>query len=622
MFARRTYILLLAFALAALVLLGRLAQVQLLWHDRFDRDAYARAGGNRTVETVRGGIYTRWGTPLAVQEPAFDLGVPYAELDQTAWRRAVARLAGRSPEELDQRVREIQGRVERIRRTVARNNPQLSHVRVVEELRPHRVAEDVGRQAAAAVRADPERYHGLVVMEGTRRTYPNGALAPHVVGRIGAVTPDEWRELRQQGRHWTMSMPVSQVGDRYRMDDRLGKGGVEQAYEDLLRGRRGHVVNRRRFDLLRIEHESVRVPPQRGCDVFLTLREDFQRAANAALERAAGMEAMDFSRGALVILDVRDGAVLAAATYPSYDLATFGEEFARLRRDERSPLLYRPLQAALPTGSVFKIVTATAALEEGAIAPSTTRTCRGRDTFAGRTFECNAQWGHGTLSLVPAIEHSCNVYFYHAGLAAGGRALAEWGRRMGLGVPTGVDLPFERTGQIPDARATFQVVNLSIGQGSLLCTPLQVARMVSVVANGGRLYTPHFLDRARAPDGEVVSRCEPGYTDVPISASTLRAVRRGMELVTGPDGTARAEHMRRVGAPSLEQFRATGKTGTAETGRAGVYHAWFAGYAPADNPKIAFAAVNESTGGHGGSHAAPLAAFALEQVWTEVEAMP
>ncbi len=620
MFARRVHILLLAFALAGVVLLARLGQVQLLWHDRFDRDAYARAGGNRTVETVRGGIYTRWGTPLAVEEPAFDLGVQYAELDGTAWRRALVRLCGRSAEPLDQRVREIRERVERIRRTVARNNPQLSHVRVVEELRPHRVAEDVGRQAAAAVRAAPGCYGGLVVMEGRRRAYPNGHLAPHVVGRTGAVTPENWRELRRQDRHWTMSMPVSQVGDRYRMDDRLGTSGVELAYEDLLRGRRGHVVNRRRFDLLRIERESLRVPPERGCDVFLTLREDFQRAANAALERAAGMQAMDFSRGALVILDVRDGSVLAAATYPSYDLATFADEFARLRQDERSPLLYRPLQAALPTGSVYKVVTATAALEEGAITPSTTRTCTGRDTFAGRTFECNGH--HGTLSLVPAIEHSCNVYFYHAGLAAGGRALAEWGRRMGLGVPAEVDLPFERSGQIPDARATFQVVNLSIGQGSLLCTPLQVARMASVVANGGRLYTPHFLDHARAPGGRVVTRYEPAYADVPVSASTLRAMRRGMALVTGPQGTARAEYMRRVGAPSLEQFRAAGKTGTAETGVSGVFHAWFAGYAPRENPKIAFAAVNERTGGHGGTHAAPLTAFALEQVWDEVEAMP
>jgi len=609
--SRRVYILVGLFGLAFLVLLGRLAQVQILWHDRFDLSRYTRASGNHLVETVRGGIYTRWGTPLARQVPAFDLAVSYDDLPKDEWKEQVSRLCGVPREKLEEKAQRIIRRVERIRRAVEKRTG-MERVRVVEQNQAHPVVRDVPPEVAAAVRAAPEAFPGIVIHEGARREYPNGALAPHVVGGVNDLNPEQWKKVCREGRQWTGGMPLSQIGARYKMDDRIGSSGMEKEYEDLLRGRRGYVRNYLAFGLLKVEKVSREAPPEPGCDVYLTLREDFQRAANEALQRASGMPQLDFDRGALVIVDVKSGAVLAAATFPSYDLSTYRERLDEIAKDkERAPFLFRPVQAALPTGSVYKVITAIAGLEEGAITPATTFTCHRREVFEGRAFHCTGS--HGTLALLEAIERSCNIYFYHTALAAGGPALTRWGRRFGLGMPTGVDFPFETTGRVPEAHATFQVINLAIGQGKLLCTPLQVANMMAAVANGGRLYRPHFFHHASNSEGEIVREQRPQFKRIALHETTLSAVREGMRLVAQKRGTARHA--------DLERFRVAGKTGTAEQEASGLNHAWFAGYAPYENPKIAFAVVSESTTGHGGSHAAPILGMALERIWDEVERM-
>jgi penicillin-binding protein 2 len=307
-------------------------------------------------------------------------------------------------------------------------------------------------------------------------------------------------------------------------------------------------------------------------------------------------------------VDARDGAVLAAANYPSYDLATYRQDYEKLEGDDLTPLFPRARYGALPTGSVYKVITAIAALQEKRITPDTPFTCehvfypdgRGR----GKGFECTGH--HGSIRLVRAIEKSCNIYFYQTGLKAGGEALARWGQAFGLGAPPG---------QLWAPRYRYGVVNLSIGQGDLLCTPLQVANAMAAIANGGRLYKTHFFDHAQKLDGTLVRRHEPDFTEVPVLPGTLRVVREGMRKVTQREGTARD-------AGLDEPFRVAGKTGTAELAEPGLFHAWFAGYAPYDKPRIAFAVVSERTPGHGGSHAAPIMRYALEPIWEEVEAMP
>ena len=468
------------------------------------------------------------------------------------------------------------------------------------------MALDVGVETAVAVRTQPDRFPELSVIESTARRYPNGALAPHLVGKVMPLSPESWRSIEDRGLDWTMATSVKKIGKRYRMDDVIGVSGIESACEDLLRGTRGYVTNWRAFKLLSVERVTREVAPEEGADVYLTLREDVQRAANEALAEAAGMADLEFTCGALAIVDVRDGSILAAASYPGYDLATFKDDYADLRDDPRHPLFFRARYGALPTGSVYKIITAIAALEEGAITPGTTFTCRHVETFAGRPFHCTSTYGHGPLSLVPAIEKSCNIYFYHTGLAVGGEALAKWGDWFGLNEPPG---------RVPVPRSTHGVVNLSIGQGGMQCTPIQVAAATAAVANGGRLYKTHFFHHAQKPDGEQVRAHEPSFKQVTVSRATLDTVREGMRrVVEGESGTARYA--------GLNPYRVAGKTGTAETGIEDQYHAWFAGYAPHDDPKIAFAVVSERTPGHGGSHTAPIMTLVLDRIWDEVEAMP
>jgi len=620
LFGRRLTILLCAVLLAGLMLVARLAQMQLGWRHLFVKEDYTRASGSHLVETVRGGIFTRWGTPLARQVAAFGVGVHFAKLAENDWQGPVSRLCGVPVEKLNAVAAEKRQWVEQMEARVQARQMERegrADIRVAERYQYHCVLEDVSPEVAALIRTEPgllptvrvnrTQIPAVVVLERTRREYENGSLCPHVVGRVAPVSPETWESLVKQDLAWTMGQPFSQLSGRYAMDDRLGVSGVEKSCARALRGSRGYVLNYLVFGVLSIARGSVETPPERGRDVYLTIREDFQRAANAALARAAGEEELDFKSGALVFIDVRDGAVLAAATYPSYNLSTYGDDFGDLLVNPHHPLLFRPTQAALPTGSVYKVVTATAALEEGAIVSETTFTCHGSQVFGNRSWDCASRWGHGTLSLVPAIEHSCNVYFYNAGVRVGGEALARWGRAFGLGMPTGVDLPYARSGRLPEPRSMFGTLNLSIGQGQLLCTPLQVANMMAAVANGGRLHTPHFLDHARDVYGDVAEAYEPDSVQVPVKEATLAKVREGLRLVI-ESGTARRA--------LLDPYRAAGKTGTAETGVTKVFHAWFAGYLPHDDPKVAFALVSERTSLHGGEIAV-IVRYALEQLWDD-----
>jgi penicillin-binding protein 2 len=716
LFRRRVKVLLWGIVLAWLVLIGRLAQIQIGWHDRFDLDDYTRAGGNRLLETVRGGIYAYWGTPLAFQGPSFDIAVYYSQLlpwcsepwgreqvrellDEYAgaagatvsddegyrrlwegrsarveslgspqeyvrrrlggesnrdiknggvaarntddWRPLVARLTGHSAKDLTaeaddtvRKVEEMEARINELRRAKGK-----SAIRVSERYEWHVVAEDIPAEVAAVVRTEPERFPAVRlgrreepavrVLERTARRYPNGGLAAQVVGRVAPIFAETWDGLLDAGSVWRQDQLEDDATWRdphryeealrlYRMDDNLGELGIEKQAEDRLRGRRGYVRNHLVFKFLRYERQSDTVPPEAGEDVFLTLREDFQGAANDALRWASEQPDLDFTAGALVLLDVRSGAVLAAATWPTYDLSEYRSRYKAMLEDPLTPLIFRPTQGVMPTGSVFKVITAIAALQEEKITPSTTFDCEHREVFrAGRAshvFRCDSY--HHTISLVPAIEQSCNIYFYHTGLAAGPEALWRWAHAFGLGDPTGVDLPGEtRRSKVPKPATPFAVINLSIGQGDMRCTPLQVAGMMAAVANGGRLYTPHFIDHYRKADGTRGDAVEPESTQLNLKPGILDVVREGLRLVVeSPKGTAYGL--------GLDAFGVAGKTGTPEIGEGLPNHAWFAGYLPHDNPKIAFAVVSEKTSTHGGSGAAPILEHCLEKIGDAVESMP
>jgi penicillin-binding protein 2 len=639
---QRLLILLCAFLAAGGILIARLAQMQIGWRGRLEGGSPAGGSGGELLDGPRGAIYTSDGVLLARDVHVFGLAVHYSHLRAAQvvaraepvlraveayaglegsgtgllrgadWRQRVSRLTGTSVGELDLKAADVVARVERIWRAV-RERTGRRDLRIVEQDQFHPVVDEVSPEVAVFVRTEPDRFPGLKVTHRAQRVYFNGDLAPHVVGRCGALSPERWEQLVESGRAWNASMPVSEAGGLYCKEDVAGTTGVELSYEGLLCGRRGYVERYLLFHPLRVERRAITVPPESGQDIYLTLRADFQRAANDALRWAALQSAQDFSAGALVILDVRTGGVLAAATYPSYDLETFRADFERLSVDPGSPLLFRPTQAALMTGSVYKLMTAVAALEDGKITASTTFACAGGVRFQDRWFSCTAT--HGAVDLLPGIEESCNSYFFQVAALLDGASMARWGRAFGLGVRTGVDLPFEKAGRIPEPGSLFGRLNLAIGQGEMLCTPLQVARMCAAFANGGRLVQPHFMERVVGPGGQVARQFEPRTEAVRVSPETLRLLREGMHrTVVGRKGTARLA--------GLGPFDAAGKTGTAELGGGRPNHAWFAGFAPYENPKIAFAVVSERTTGHGGSHAAPIMAKALEPIWPQVERMP
>jgi len=665
----RTNIVLCAVLAMGGVLIARLAHMQLILPAPSLEDLLT-VGRPPLLETTRGAIYTADGVLLARDVVAFDLSVRYCRLvdallprDGTAseisaryeelvadeededdlvknrppefdlpaycrrliddapeedWVAEVSRLTGSSRDDVRESARAIVRRYERMwwhRRGInGREDP------IREQVIFHAVAENIPAKLAVMLRTHAQDYPDLRAEHRAERVNERVDLAPHVVGYLRRIDGRIWRELQEAEKDWTHEMPVSQIGQRYLVDDQIGAEGIERSCEDLLRGRRGYLESLAFFEGPRVRRRSWPEPPRPGLDVHLTLRADFQEAANETLQWATQQPNLDFRMGAIVLMDARSGAVLAAGTYPTYrpkeragiikaariEAARGEKELSRL-----APLLFRPIGARMPIGSVFKLVTAIAALQEGKITPATTFHCAGSKNFAGRPFRCAGH--HRDIALLRAIEKSCNLYFFQVAARLTGEEMAKWGRLFGLGSRTGVDLSGERRGLLPTPRTLHGRLNLAIGQGELVCTPLQVARLCAAIANGGTLVQPHLFDHATDGEGRVAQRFRPQVETIPVRAETLRLVREGMHRVV-LSGTAS-----RCG---LEAFDAAGKTGTAELEDADPpNHAWFAGFAPFESPKIAFAVVSERTHGHG-SDSAAIMAHLLDKIRPEIEKLP
>jgi len=421
--------------------------------------------------------------------------------------------------------------------------------------RPVTVASNLTLGQVASLVSDPFFPKFLSPTPVFRRVYPAGALAAHVVGYVGEVTKDEIS---------------SRAEEKYRVGDLIGKTGIELVHEGTLRGLAAEeavevdAVGRRRRSLSRI-------PPTKGQDLRLTLDLGAQREAEQLLGG---------KKGVIVAMDIKDGGVKVLYSAPSYDPnpLTWGVsagEWGRLLKDPDRPMMNRAISGAYPPGSTFKAVPALAALVEKVVTPHTTVYCPGQLKVGNRIFRCWKRGGHGTVSLVTALKDSCDVYFYQVGLWLGADRLIEWSSRLGVGQVTGIDLPGESRGNLAGrewkkrrfSESWFHgdTVNYSIGQGFLLMTPLQLARVYAALANGGTLVVPH-LSAGEHPRG----------TDLHLPREALGWVRKGMEEVV-KSGTGRASGVYGVSV--------TGKTGTAQNPH-GDDHAWFVGYAPSDNPPI------------------------------------
>ena len=568
--------------------------------------------------------------------------------------RRLARLTGTPLDEWNRRARRVQARVERIAESVNRRrlaefghrlgSPKPSEtseenadesylqrwgsfaveilegsidestpewIAIAEELDCHVMAEDLSLKVVVEIEANPELYAGAKIVSTRRRVYPDGRLAAHLLGHLGPVDGDELTGLP--------------VNDKYHPDDRAGRMGLERQYESLLRGRRGvaEELSDRRGRLL---SSHRRTEPGIGRDLVLTIDSRLQRAAEellaSALERRRIRQIdAEPAGGAIVAMDVNSGAILAAASAPGFDPNVFaaGGDAGRIEAlfsDPAHPMFDRTCKMAIPPGSVFKVVSAAALLESSSVSPGETFFCQGYLHSPDRqrcTIYKHRGIGHGDVTLSDALCVSCNVYFFHQAGRLGWMPLVDWSLAFGFAQPTGIDLPDEAAGMVP-APATIRELeghgwrpgdteSLAIGQGSLQATPLQVVRMIAAVANGGRLVTPHLVNRlglpelpddrstadlSAMPDDPI--RIPPPRPIPGLKPSTLAAIREGLDrVVSDPDGTAH-------GTALLESVAVAGKTGTAETGEDRAEHAWFAGYAPADRPELAFVVVLEHAG--------------------------
>jgi len=545
----------------------------------------------------RGTIRARDGRPLAIDEPAFDIALAYpCMVNDEEWIERRQRLHGISEEEVLRRIKatwsglaalsatsegdlrdvagQVIGRVQLIKDHVSAARGRRVTIR--EERLAHPIIRDVDLAMVEQVLQRRDEWLGVEVQVRTKRRYPKGAAAAHVVGYMLRVRD---RQVRDHG--------VAYHGDArraYQVGEAIGAAGIEAARNFDLRGRRGwaQLLVNARGD---IQETLERVEPEPGGDIVLSIDLDLQEAAEAVLAKACDAQQ---TTGAVVVLEVETGRVLALASYPAFDPAEVRKAYGSLAADPARPLINRVTAAHYPLGSVFKVVDSVAALQTGAITPAPRFVCEHRFRVGRRFFHCEGT--HGEIEFTTALAKSCNIYFYQVALATGQSHLLAWAYRLGFGRPTGIELPGEIPGVLPPVnRHAGSTCNLAIGQGRLAVTPLQVATMMAHVANGGKRIRPTVLLNG--------ARRDLGRLD--LSPSTLAALRRALrEVVTS--GTAR-----RVGFDSI--MPVAGKTGTAEVGIAGREpHAWFAGYAPADRPEIAFAVLIEH-GGHGGEIAAPLA---------------
>jgi penicillin-binding protein 2 len=495
-----------------------------------------------------------------------------------------------------------------------------------EQLDYHLIVPEIPIETAVEIEARPELYPGTRIHVATRRMYPQGNLAPHLVGYRTPIGDDV---LKERGERFPGGDPLD-----YRPGDRVGKIGLERSYERHLRGLRGSrkLVLDRRGEVLRTE--MVR-EPRFGNDLVLSLNVPLQQAAEELLDDVTNHEREDETNGkllpippggAIVAMDARTGAVLAAASAPRFDLRLLGDPnpaaWGQVLADPRKPLFHRASEMALPPGSVFKVLSAIAFLESGKLDPGREFQCQGYlddpEHYRCLIFR-NFGASHGGINLADALARSCNVYFFSAARRIGAGPILDWGARCGFGKPTGIDLPGERRGNLPRAptgaseaprpvgrQISGDALQLSIGQARLTATPLQVVRLMAAVANGGRLVTPRLVDSSGPvlipASGWAGSDMEAAVAaPIPeLTPRTLEWVRLGLaHVVSDRQGTG-------YKTVRLNEITIAGKTGTAEAGGGKPDHAWFAGYVPADKPKIAFVVVLENAGS-GGHAAGPVA---------------
>jgi penicillin-binding protein 2 len=563
----------------------RLWYLQVLSGDKY----LAEAKDNRVraikVEAPRGKIVDRNGSVLVDNRTALTVHVLPERLPHSSVKRAreIRRLA----DVLGLKAGPLTRKIERESRKLP--------------FSPVTLKTDVGLHTVFFLEENERYFRGVEVKRVFLRRYPFQTVGAHLFGTIGEVTKQELRQGRYAG---------------VTLGDRVGQSGIEYTYDRYLRGRNG--ASRIQVDALgRPRGELAVRDPTPGKQLRLSIDLAVQKAGQKALE--------SFGKpGAFVALDPNSGEVLGLGSNPSYDPNVFAKSlrasvYKRLKSPENgAPLANRATQGLYPTGSTFKLITSTAVLESGLITPATVLFDGGSLSVGGLTFKNAGGASYGALSLPRALQVSSDVFFYRLGLMAdhkGGDVIQKWARRLGIGRPTGIDLPGEVDGLVPSPAWRDRLfrknltdrpwtpgdnINLAVGQGDLQTNPLQLAVAYSTIANGGRVVTPHVGLRVEDSEGRVLQKIEPRpRRRLDISPQTRSAILSGLRAAANdPGGTS---------APVFQGFPITiaGKTGTAERGPQGD-QSWYVAVAPYNDPRVVVAVTIER-GGFGAEAAAPAA---------------
>ena len=572
-----------------LVILFQLFSLQYIhYEENFQRSESNRL---RRIELIadRGYIYDRNGNVLVRNRPSYQIALQALEMPKKkADRDSVFRRL------LD--IRDSTGT--RLFDSLSLDTA-FQRIRWV-KTRPVRILEDATMEQVAVIEEHSTELPGVSVIIESRREYPYGTLASHVLGYTSEISEEQ------------LKLPEYAT---YSQGDRIGQKGLEQEYDKEFRGVNGMKlveVNASGREVRTLSDVGALIEPKPGLHLVSTIDLKLQKVAEAAIP--------DTARGALVAIDPRNGEILAMVSSPRLDPNIFSlkrrernKGWAHVALDTLRPLNNRAIAGIYPPASVFKLVTAGAGLENGIISETKyyPRSCIGGYQYGARFQKC---WGvHGNLNVVHALRLSCDVYFYQAGLEIDMARINEFARRFGYGEKLlGVDIPGERAGWLPDSASFNQrnkrlgwrwarglILNLAIGQGQMV-TPLQQAVFVGSLATNKGVYRPHFMKELRDAQGDVVRRFEPEIIrSGTMKPETHRVLMNAMDsVVNHPGGTGK-----RGAVPGI---RVGGKTGSGEWKKGQKTHAWFASVAPLDDPQIAVAVVLEAAGG-GGSMAAPIA---------------
>ena len=574
------------------VIVLRLWNLQITEGPEYEKRSYGNRVRIRQVAAPRGHILDRNGREIVTNRPSFDvLLIQEDSHDIGDVLKRLAPILGTDVSALWAKVREATG------------NPRYM---------PVRLKEDIDWKTLAYLENHNRDFSGIRIEVQPVRVYHYEDLAANTIGYMGAISKKEFDEADK---------------NIYSGEDIIGKKGIERLREKDLRGQKGQSYSE--VDAKGFEQKQLKtVEPLSGREIRLTLDVDLQQIAESYMD--AGEKS-----GAVVVMEVNTGRLLAAVSAPSIHIKEFiggisQEEWKALLDNSKHPLINKVVQGTYPPGSTYKMVTALAGLAKGAIDENTTFYCPGSYSFGNRTYNCWRKGGHGSVSLNRAIGESCDVYFYQVGQRVGVDGLAEFAQKLGLGKKTGVEMEYEREGLAPtknwklkSRKAKWQdgeTLSVAIGQGYNLVSPLQLCVMTSALANGGKVFKPKLVEQVVDIEGAIVEKLQPELVSQVTGLDTyFKLIRKGMEeVVQGKAGTARNV--------AIEGLRIAGKTGTAQVVRLAQYrglkeaaipfeyrdHAWFTCYAPADNPEIAVTVLVEH-GLHGGSAAGPIARAVLNQ---------